>query len=64
MNHDISAAKARAASGMKPLVPQAGDPSMLEQEVAIRALQEQTARLREVRLAKEAAIRAADKRAT
>lgn len=58
MAQDVSAAKARAASGMKPLMPQAGDPGILEQEAATRSLQEQTARLRKARLAREAEARA------
>jgi hypothetical protein len=63
MNHvplDISAAKAKAASGVKPLGPQADDPGFLEQEAASRARQEQTARLRVARLAREADARTKD----
>ena len=55
---DISAAKAKAASGVKPLGPQAGDPGILEQEAAARARQDQTARLRMARLAREAEAQA------
>lgn len=62
MAHDISAAKARAALGMKPLMPQAGDPGILEQEAATRFLQEQTIRLRKARLEREEQARAADRR--
>lgn len=61
---DISAAKAKAASGVKPIGPQAGDPVILEQEAAAREAREQTARLRTARLAKEDEARSADKRLT
>ena len=57
MVHDISAARARAEAGFKKPDPQAGDPVSMEREVAARALQHKTARLREARLAKEASER-------
>ena len=50
MTHDISVARARAASGIKPPGPHAGGPVSVEQDAAVRSLQEQTKRLREARL--------------
>ena len=62
MIQDISAAKAKAASGVEPIRPQADDPVILEQEAAAREAREQTARLRAARLANEAETRSAHKR--
>lgn len=61
MVQDISVAKARAAAGVKPIGPQAGDPGILEQEAATRSLQERTLQLRKGRLLREAEELAAGK---
>ena len=61
VRRDISAAKAKAASGIKPAGPRADDPGYLEQEAEKRTRHEQTLRLRESRLAREADIRAGQK---
>ena len=61
LRRDISAAKAKAASGIKPPGAQATDPGFLEQEAIADARQEQTARLLEARLAREADLRAGQK---
>jgi hypothetical protein len=58
---DISAAKAKAESGLKPLGPQVDDPRFQEQQAAARGQQEQTSRLRATRLAREAEARAGQK---
>jgi hypothetical protein len=61
---DISAAKAKAASGVKPLGPQPDDPGLLEQEAVAHMQHEQTLRLRAARLAREAEVRASQKGGT
>lgn len=61
MARDISAAKAKAESGIKPPGPRADDPGFLEQEAVARMQHEQTLRLRAARLAREAEVRACQK---
>ena len=53
MVRDISAARARFLSGVKPVGPQADDPGILEHEADARAKRELTERLREARLTRE-----------